>query len=125
VEETIPSQWEQAAFIELSSPSPRQRTRIRLKVGHVHQDGQWWHTPFIPAFERQRLVDLCEFEASLVYIVRFRTARAAQRDPASRDKNKTKQKTNKLGMVAHAFNPSTWEAEAGRFLSSRPAWSTK
>jgi major histocompatibility complex class I len=29
------------------------------------------------------------------------------------------------GMVAHAFNPSTWEAEAGGFLSSRPAWSTK
>jgi hypothetical protein len=27
--------------------------------------------------------------------------------------------------VAHAFNPSTWEAEAGRFLSLRPAWSTK
>jgi hypothetical protein len=25
-------------------------------------------------------------------------------------------------VVAHAFNPSTWEAEAGRFLSSRPAW---
>jgi hypothetical protein len=28
-------------------------------------------------------------------------------------------------VVAHAFNPSTWEAEAGRFLSLRPAWSTK
>jgi hypothetical protein len=28
-------------------------------------------------------------------------------------------------VVAHTFNPSTWEAEAGRFLSSRPAWSTK
>jgi hypothetical protein len=26
-------------------------------------------------------------------------------------------------VVAHAFNPSTWEAEAGGFLSSRPAWS--
>ena len=27
--------------------------------------------------------------------------------------------------MAHAFNPSTWVAEAGRFLSSRPAWCTK
>jgi hypothetical protein len=29
------------------------------------------------------------------------------------------------GVVAHAFNPSTPELEAGGFLSSRPAWSTK
>jgi hypothetical protein len=28
-------------------------------------------------------------------------------------------------MVAHAFNLSTWEAEAGGFLSWRPAWSTE
>jgi hypothetical protein len=28
-------------------------------------------------------------------------------------------------IVALAFYPSTWEAEAGRFLSSRPAWSTE
>jgi hypothetical protein len=28
-------------------------------------------------------------------------------------------------VVAHAFNPRTWEAETGRFLSSRPAWSTE
>jgi hypothetical protein len=28
-------------------------------------------------------------------------------------------------VVVHAFNPSTWEAEAGEFLSSRPAWSTE
>ena len=43
-------------------------------------------------------------------------------------------KTNKIlnlkiikepGVVAHAFNPSTREAEAGGFLSSRPAWSTE
>ena len=43
--------------------------------------------------------------------------------------NKKKQDKTKLGMVAHAFNPSTREAEAeaeaGEFLSSRPAWSTK
>jgi hypothetical protein len=31
----------------------------------------------------------------------------------------------KPGVVVHVFNPSTREAEAGRFLSSRPAWSTK
>jgi hypothetical protein len=28
-------------------------------------------------------------------------------------------------VVAHAFNPSTWEAEAGGFMSLRPAWSTE
>jgi hypothetical protein len=28
-------------------------------------------------------------------------------------------------VVAHTFNPSTWEAETGGFLSSRPAWSTE
>ena len=44
---------------------------------------------------------------------------------------KNKQKINiaikysQPGVVAHAFNTSTREAEAGRFLSSRPAWSTK
>ena len=30
-----------------------------------------------------------------------------------------------LGMPAHACSPSIWEAEQGRFLSSRPAWSTE
>ena len=28
-------------------------------------------------------------------------------------------------VVEHAFNPRTWEAEAGKFLSSRPTWSTE
>ena len=28
-----------------------------------------------------------------------------------------------LGMVAHAFNLSTWEADAGGSLSSKPVWS--
>jgi hypothetical protein len=42
------------------------------------------------------------------------------------NKNKIESKeNNEPGMVAQAFNPSTREAEAGRFLSSRPAWFTK
>jgi hypothetical protein len=36
-----------------------------------------------------------------------------------------KKKKKEPGVVAHAFNPSTWEAEAGGFMSSRPVWSTK
>jgi hypothetical protein len=45
------------------------------------------------------------------------------------DQNETlSQNTNKKSQVLvapHAFNPSPWEAEAGGFLSSRPAWSTE
>ena len=36
-----------------------------------------------------------------------------------------KSKTTSWVVVVHAFHPSTWEAEAGRALSSRPAWSTE
>ena len=37
--------------------------------------------PLIPTLGRQRQMDLCEFKASLVYRVSFRTARATQRNP--------------------------------------------
>jgi hypothetical protein len=74
--------------------------------------------PLIPASRGRQI---SEFEASLVYKVSSRTARATQRNPVKK-KNK---KQTKPGVVAHAFNPSTWEAEAGGFLSSRPAWSTE
>jgi hypothetical protein len=36
----------------------------------------WRHTALIPALGRQWLVDLCEFKASLVYIVNTWTSRA-------------------------------------------------
>jgi hypothetical protein len=39
--------------------------------------------------------------------------------------NKETHTLRKSGVVAYTFNPSIWEAEAGGFLSSRPAWSTK
>jgi hypothetical protein len=39
--------------------------------------------------------------------------------------NNAKKEKYRRAVVPHAFNPSTWEAEAGGLLSSRPAWSTK
>jgi hypothetical protein len=32
---------------------------------------------------------------------------------------------NSQAVVVHTFSPGTWEAEAGGFLSWRPAWSTE
>jgi hypothetical protein len=37
-----------------------------------------WGTPSIPALQRQRQVDLCEFEASLIYKESSRTAGAIE-----------------------------------------------
>ena len=49
---------------------------------------QEWHTPLIPALGRQKQVDLCEFEASLVYILHKELQ-------ASQVQNETLVQTNK------------------------------
>jgi hypothetical protein len=43
-----------------------------------------WAVPLIPALGRQTQVSLCEFEASLVYRVSSRTARATWRNLISK-----------------------------------------
>ena len=45
-----------------------------------------------PSTERQRQVDLCEFEACLVYRASSWRARSTQRNPVSINKNKNKTK---------------------------------
>jgi hypothetical protein len=40
-------------------------------------------------------------------------------------KGVVKKKSEKPGVVMHTFNPNTPEAEAGGFLSLKPAWSIK
>ena len=47
------------------------------------------YTPLIPVLERQRQVDLCEFEVRLVYRTSFRIAQVTQRNPISNKTNKT------------------------------------
>jgi hypothetical protein len=61
----------------------------------------WWCTPLIPALWRQRQ-EISEFEASLVYKVSSRTARAIQRNPVSKNKKPKKQKRTVVnGVCVH------------------------
>jgi hypothetical protein len=57
----------------------------------------WWPTPLIPALGlgRGRGRRISEFEASLVYKVSSRTARAIQRNPVSKNKKTKKQKNSR------------------------------
>ena len=69
-----------------------------VKITYISQESLtgwwWWHMPFIPALGRQGQVDLCEFEASLVYGVSSRTVRATQR-------NLSQKQTNKQEFLSH------------------------
>jgi hypothetical protein len=61
----------------------------------------------VPALGRQRQEDLCEFEASLVYRVSSRTARATQRNPVLNKQTNNKQfvRPTELALVALAKEP--------------------
>jgi hypothetical protein len=48
--------------------------------------------PLIQALRRQRQADLCEFKASLVYRISFKTAKGIQRNPVLKKKKKQKKK---------------------------------
>ena len=51
------------------------------------------HTPLIQALGRQKQMDLCEFEVSLVYRVNSRTSRVVrQRVPGSKRKKEREKK---------------------------------
>ena len=49
--------------------------------------GAWWRTPLVPHLGG-RGRQISKFEDSLVYRVSSRAARATQRDPVSKNKNK-------------------------------------
>ena len=52
----------------------------QLKI--LEEARQWQRTPLIPRGQREEA--LCEFKASLVHRVSFRTARDTQRNPVSK-----------------------------------------
>jgi hypothetical protein len=60
----------------------------------------WWCMPLIPAL-RDRDMQISEFEASLIYKVRSRTARAIQRNAVSNKQNRTQQKIRKPNHGPH------------------------
>jgi hypothetical protein len=47
------------------------------------------------------------FEASLIYRVSSRIARATQRNPVSKQKKTKKKVSSSRAVLVHAFNPST------------------
>jgi hypothetical protein len=69
----------------------------------------WWYT----TLRTQRQIS--SSWGHLVYTSSSRTASAWE--------TLSQKAKIQLGVLTHAFNPSTWEAEAGGFLSLRPAWS--
>ena len=59
---------------------------------------QWWCTPLIPGLGRQLQIDLCEFKASLVYLVSSKTLDRATQS-LSRKQNKTKENPRKTAIA--------------------------
>jgi hypothetical protein len=60
----------------------------------------WWHTPLIPDLGG-RGRQISEFEASLVYKVSSRTAKATQRNPVLKKNQKNKNK--KIIIICSVF----------------------
>lgn len=55
----------------------------------------WWHTPVMPALQRQRQVDLCDFKANLVYRVNQGSQGEVHKETLSPKTKKTNQNQNK------------------------------
>jgi hypothetical protein len=75
-----------------------------LRVRNTREAGRWWRTPLIPALGRQGR-RISEFEASLVYKVSSRTARAIQRNPVSKNQKKKKRKEEKSHRRSSSLSP--------------------
>ena len=68
-----------------------------LEIGE-ESGGSSTYMPFIPALRRQRQVDFCEFEVTLLYNVSSMIARTIQRNPVWKKKSKEKKTGEQIGL---------------------------
>jgi hypothetical protein len=80
---------------------------------------------FIPALERQRQLDLCKFEASLVYITSFRSAREPGLHKETQSQNKTKQNHKKAKHGCTCLESQCWWQRTVAFASLLASQSNK
>jgi hypothetical protein len=92
----------------LTPPIPLPHTVHQYIDQSLHKARKY--EPGVVMYERQ--MALFEFEASLVYRVRSRTARATQRNPVSTNQAKTKPKQNK----ASSLTADTYKGSRSRLF---------
>jgi hypothetical protein len=71
----------------------------------IHFYWKCWCILSIPAFTRQRQVDLYELQARLIYTVSSRTAKATQRDPVSKTNQSTNQTKKNNAFLNFSVHP--------------------
>jgi hypothetical protein len=81
--------------------------------------------PIVPALGRQRQVNLCELEASLVCRVNFRTVRATQRNPVSKNKNNNNKIYFQPGMVVPFITADRRQKQLDLLVRDHPGVQSK
>lgn len=89
----------------------------------------WCLTPGMSILGKVKQEDCCKFEAGIGSMVKDQASQGYTHSKTFHDKNKLKQ----LTVVAHVYNPSTGEMEAGRLFSwiypglpsETQSWNTK
>jgi hypothetical protein len=92
---------------------------MALQLRTLTTSRAWWGTPLIPALGRQRQADFW-VEASLVYKVRSRTARAIQRNPVSNPLPRKKKKKKNTDDFSRGPGFNSQHPHGGSQLSVTP-----